>query len=112
MTALICLFAGMACGIWETVRYGRRLTLWSVAMSALVAAGCFLFPDAGWVLILLGALNAFGALYNTGKLALRHRKRLRVYLEPRDAWIGVYVAEHSTYVCPLPFVVVRWRRHP
>jgi len=37
-------------------------------------------------------------------------KRLRVYLEPRDAWIGAYVAEKAVYVCPLPFVVIRWER--
>lgn len=38
--------------------------------------------------------------------------RLRVYLEPRDAWIGVYVAPAAVYVCPLPFVVIRWDRAP
>lgn len=36
--------------------------------------------------------------------------RLRIYLEPRDAWIGVYVAPGAIYVCLLPFVVIRWRR--
>lgn len=36
--------------------------------------------------------------------------RLSIYLEPRDAWIGVYVAANAVYVCPVPFVVVRWRR--
>ena len=34
--------------------------------------------------------------------------RLRVYLERRDAWIGCYVANDAVYVCPLPFVVIRW----
>jgi hypothetical protein len=38
-------------------------------------------------------------------------RRLRVYIEPRDAWIGVYVANDAVYVCPLPFVVFRWRRN-
>jgi hypothetical protein len=37
-------------------------------------------------------------------------KRLRIYLEPRDCWVGVYVAPRAVYVCPLPFVVVRWTR--
>jgi hypothetical protein len=37
-------------------------------------------------------------------------KRLRIYLEPRDAWIGVYVAPKAVYVCPLPFLVLRWQR--
>jgi hypothetical protein len=43
-----------------------------------------------------------------------HSPRLRlfggvvtVYLEPRDAWIGAYVAEDYVYICPLPFLVVR-----
>lgn len=36
--------------------------------------------------------------------------RLAVYLEPRDAWVGAYVAEHAVYVCPIPFVVFRWTR--
>lgn len=43
----------------------------------------------------------------------RHRLcfgRLALYIEPRDAWVGVYVAPNSVYVCPLPFVVVRWSR--
>lgn len=36
--------------------------------------------------------------------------RLQVYLEPRDLWIGVYVAEDAIYVCPLPLLVFRWTR--
>ena len=36
--------------------------------------------------------------------------RLRVYIERRDAWIGCYVANDAVYVCPLPFVVIRWSR--
>lgn len=38
------------------------------------------------------------------------RGRLAVYLEPRDAWIGVYVAPDAVYVLPLPFLVFRWTR--
>lgn len=36
--------------------------------------------------------------------------RLSVYLEPRDVWVGVYVARHAVYVCPLPMLVIRWMR--
>jgi hypothetical protein len=36
--------------------------------------------------------------------------RLQLYVEPRDAWVGVYVAPNAVYVCPLPFLVVRWSR--
>jgi hypothetical protein len=37
--------------------------------------------------------------------------RLRIYIEPRDAWIGAYIAEKAIYVCPVPFLVIRWDRH-
>ena len=37
-------------------------------------------------------------------------QRLRIYLEPRDIWVGVYVAPQAVYICPLPFVVFRWHR--
>ncbi|MET7395602.1 hypothetical protein ABZS66_19140 [Dactylosporangium sp. NPDC005572] len=36
--------------------------------------------------------------------------RLQLYVEPRDAWIGVYVAPQAVYVLPLPFIVLRWTR--
>lgn len=36
--------------------------------------------------------------------------RLAVYVEPRDAWIGAYIAPQAVYVCPLPFLVIRWAR--
>ena len=36
--------------------------------------------------------------------------RVQLYIEPRDAWVGVYVDPKAVYVCPLPFVVVRWSR--
>lgn len=39
-----------------------------------------------------------------------HLGRISIYIEPRDAWVGVYVAPHSAYICPLPFVVIRWAR--
>lgn len=36
--------------------------------------------------------------------------RLQVYVEPRDIWVGVYVAETAVYVCPLPLIVLKWSR--
>lgn len=36
--------------------------------------------------------------------------RLSVYVEPRDIWVGVYVAPAAVYVCPLPLLVVKWDR--
>ena len=36
--------------------------------------------------------------------------RLSAYLEPRDIWVGIYVAPTAIYVCPLPMLVIRWRR--
>lgn len=36
--------------------------------------------------------------------------RLMMYIEPRDAWIGLYLARDAVYVCLLPFIVIRWQR--
>lgn len=36
--------------------------------------------------------------------------RVQLYIEPRDAWVGVYVAPDAVYVCPVPFVVVKVAR--
>jgi hypothetical protein len=36
--------------------------------------------------------------------------RLSIYLDARDIWIGVYVAESAVYVCPLPLLVVKVKR--
>lgn len=34
---------------------------------------------------------------------------LRVFIEPRDVWIGVFVkTKRHIYVCPLPCVVFEW----
>jgi hypothetical protein len=44
------------------------------------------------------------------RLRPRLRHRLRVYFEPRDVWVGAYVAKGAVYVCPLPCVVIRWQR--
>lgn len=39
-----------------------------------------------------------------------HLGRIQLYIEPRDAWVGVYVDPKAVYLCPLPFIVVRWSR--
>jgi hypothetical protein len=36
--------------------------------------------------------------------------RLSVYVEPRDAWVGVFVAPNAVYVLLVPFLVFRWQR--
>jgi len=36
--------------------------------------------------------------------------RLSIYFEPRDVWIGMYVAPSTIYVCPIPCLVLRWTR--
>lgn len=41
---------------------------------------------------------------------LRIGRRLSVYIEPRDIWIGAYVQPDRIYVCPLPLLVFRWSR--
>lgn len=50
----------------------------------------------------------------TGRLPLGERRiragRFSLYIEPRDAWIGVFVAPTAVYVLPIPFVVFRWDR--
>lgn len=34
----------------------------------------------------------------------------QIYLEPRDWWIGLYIADTAFYLCPLPCVVIKiWR---
>jgi hypothetical protein len=38
--------------------------------------------------------------------------RLQIYIEPRDAWVGVYVARDAVYVLLVPFLVLRWARRP
>lgn len=45
--------------------------------------------------------------YSIGRLRIG---RVQLYIEPRDIWIGVYVAPNAIYVCPLPLVVIRWDR--
>lgn len=36
--------------------------------------------------------------------------RLSVYIEPCDLWMGAYISPFAVYVCPLPMLVIRWRR--
>ena len=36
--------------------------------------------------------------------------RLQVYIEPRDVWVGAYIASDAVYVLPLPLCVFRWQR--
>lgn len=38
------------------------------------------------------------------------RRPDRIYFQPRDLWIGVYVAPDAVYVCLLPCLVFRWNR--
>lgn len=33
-----------------------------------------------------------------------------VYIDPDDWWIGYYRGKDHRYVCPLPTLVIRWRR--
>ena len=35
---------------------------------------------------------------------------VKVYLDFNDWWIGYYRGDTHHYVCPLPTVVIRWRR--
>lgn len=36
--------------------------------------------------------------------------RMSVYVEPRDIWVGVYIAPNAVYVCPVPLLVIKWDR--
>jgi hypothetical protein len=36
--------------------------------------------------------------------------RFSVVFEPRDCWVGVYVAPHAVYVVLVPCVAFRWAR--
>ena len=38
--------------------------------------------------------------------------RLSLVFEPRDLWVGVYVAYGAVYVCLIPCLPVRWERNP
>jgi hypothetical protein len=36
--------------------------------------------------------------------------RLRIYVELRDWWVGLYIGPDAIYNCPLPCLVLRWDR--
>lgn len=38
------------------------------------------------------------------------RAGVKIYIEPRDWWIGYYRGDGFHYVCLLPTVVIRWHR--
>ena len=42
--------------------------------------------------------------------ALLHWGRFWIVFEPRDIWVGVFVARKAVYVCPVPCLVVKWER--
>lgn len=43
---------------------------------------------------------------------LWRRGRLSLVLEPRDVWIGLYVAHGAVYVCLVPCLPLKWERRP
>jgi len=43
-------------------------------------------------------------------LGSRWRRTWKVYVEPRDWWVGYYRGDQHHYVCFLPCVVLRWNR--
>lgn len=34
----------------------------------------------------------------------------KIYIEPRDIWVGAYIGKDALYVCPLPMLVLKWER--
>lgn len=36
---------------------------------------------------------------------------VKVYFDSNDWWIGLYRGPNHIYVCPVPTLVIRWRRH-
>jgi hypothetical protein len=42
--------------------------------------------------------------------ALWRRGRFWLIFEPRDIWIGLYVAPRAVYVCLVPCLPVKWER--
>ena len=41
---------------------------------------------------------------------LKFERRVKVYIDPADWWIGYYRGPNHHYVCLLPLVVIRWAR--
>ena len=44
--------------------------------------------------------------------ALLHRGRFWLIFEPRDVWLGVFIAPKAVYVCVVPCLPVKWERRP
>ena len=42
--------------------------------------------------------------------ASREGAAVKVYIDTSDWWVGYYRGPSHHYVCPLPTVVIRWRR--
>jgi hypothetical protein len=38
-------------------------------------------------------------------------RSVKIYLDRNDWWIGAYRGPNHWYICPLPCVVIRWRRN-
>jgi hypothetical protein len=41
------------------------------------------------------------------KIQLWSWRKTDLYIDSRDWWVGVFLDENYTYICPLPCVVVR-----
>lgn len=39
-----------------------------------------------------------------------HIGPLSIYIDPRDIWVGIYIAKPAVYVCPLPMLVIKWNK--
>lgn len=76
------------------------ITPYSVARSANITAQWHLGHWPGHVR-LLTPWRVFGVTWS---------EPFSIYVEPRDWWIGYYRGDTHNYVCPLPCVVIRWRR--
>lgn len=63
-----------------------------------------------WLVVWLIGYAAVVAYLRGGRRVAVDRLRLQVYLEPRDVWIGAYVAPLALFVCPAPCVVLRFAR--
>ena len=37
---------------------------------------------------------------------------MRIYFEPKDIWVGVYVGPDAVYICQLPMLVIKLPRRP
>ena len=56
--------------------------------------------------------DATGGLRRGSIHGRRRRRRLSVYLDRRDAWVGAFRDHGVFYWCPIPFLVVRWEGDP